>query len=143
MTARVVVIVALLAGAAQAAEKVEKSEYVASLDGSTAASPWVPALVEVQVAARGGFHVNADYPSSFVVAAGEVTYPRARIDGTSVTRVPCEGKTGEACGLKLVVPYYVAKPGNYTVGGTIRFSVCDDDRCLIEKVDLARSVVAK
>jgi hypothetical protein len=57
--------------------------------------------------------------------------------------VPCEAKPEEACGLELVVPYFVARPGSYTVGGTIRFSVCDDDRCLIEKVELSRSVVAR
>ncbi len=39
--------------------------------------------------------------------------------------------------------FYVERPGSYTVGGTLRFSVCDQERCLIEKVELARPVVAR
>jgi len=149
VTARVLVALAAFAGAARAAEppreRVEKPEYVASLGGSGETRPWLPALAEVQVASRAGFHVNADYPTSFVVAPGaaELRFPRARIDGTRVIRVPCEAKAEETCGLKVLVPFFVARPGSYAVGGTVRFSVCDDDRCLIEKVDLSRLVTAR
>jgi hypothetical protein len=142
---RALVLVAALAGPALAGERVDRPEFAASLAGAAEAHPWVPATIEVAVAARGGFHVNAEYPTSFTVApaAPGVRYPRARLDGSSVDRLACEKVPAETCGLKLVVPYFVEKPGAYNVGGTVRFSVCDEERCLIEKVELSRRVTAR
>jgi hypothetical protein len=138
-------VVAALAAPALAAERIDRPEYSATVAGIAETRPWLPATLVVTVAARGGFHVNADYPTSFTVApaAPGVRYPRARLDGTRVGRLACEEVPEEACGLTLVVPYFVEKPGAYTVGGTVRFSVCDEERCLIEKVELSRRVTAR
>ena len=57
--------------------------------------------LEVTVEARGGFHLNDDYPINFQVAPQDgVEYERARVDKSAATLAPC--KDGEhACAARL------------------------------------------
>lgn len=82
----------------------------------------------VTVDAKGGYHINDKYPYRFKLtdpAPAGVKYPKpvvGRDDGTfSETKAV------------LRVPFVAESAGEAKVGGTLSFSVCSDEKCLIEK----------
>jgi hypothetical protein len=141
-------------GAAAAAEspaaptaRVEKDAYVVEIVSMGETRAGVPATFEARMAARGTYHVNADYPSSFKVTAGsdEVSYPRTKVDrssGLAYEKCTAAGST-ESCGVRAQVPFVAGRAGTHTVGGLFAFSVCDKEQCLIEKVTLALPVTVR
>lgn len=137
-----------LAGVASAdggAPRVEKDPYVASLAAPGEPRAGVPATVTLTLVVRNGFHMNADYPTSFkVTEGGSVTYPRARTDqDTGLTVQACADNRDVNCGARAAVPYIAPAAGTHTVSGLFAFSVCNDEQCLIEKVTLAVPVTVR
>ncbi len=130
------------AGEGAGAARVEKPQYVVTLTPTGEARKGADAAFDVKLEARGTFHVNADYPTSFRVnAAGPVRYPKAKIDKASgLTNEPCSKKPDDACAVKARVPFVADTAGDHTVGGVLAFSVCDDEQCLIEKVPITLAV---
>jgi hypothetical protein len=131
--------------------KVERPEFVvAAVAPPAGVARGEEAALEVTLEARGTFHVNAEYPSSFRVAdapAG-LRYPRAKIDRASGLRAePCADRAGDrkgqACRVRVTVPFVAEAAGTHAVGGVLAFSVCDKERCLIEKIALAAPVTAR
>jgi hypothetical protein len=120
------------------APRAEESEWVAS--GSVArAVQGAPATFDVEIVARAGFHVNDEYPLSFRPApssSAEFAKPRFdRADGLVLE--PCTAGAREACRARLPVAFTPRTSGAVSVGGTLSFSVCSAEKCLIKKVDLA------
>jgi hypothetical protein len=137
--------VALAAGAALAESRVERPEFVVAIAGPAQTGAGASSAFAVTVAARGSFHVNHEYPSSFRVApaAPGLRYPREKVDrATGIVLEPC-GAGENACSARLLVPFIAETAGAHTVGGTLAFSVCDDARCLIEKVAVSLPVAAR
>jgi hypothetical protein len=143
---RALVCLALLAGAAIASPphapngspRAEDSEWVAS--GTVArAVQESPATLDVELVARGGFHVNEEYPLNFQPApsaAADFAKPRFdRADGLVLE--PCAAGAREACRARLPIAFTPRTAGAVSVGGTLSFSVCSAEKCLIRKVDLA------
>jgi hypothetical protein len=91
--------------------------------------------VDVVLVAKAPYHTNAEYPHKFKLGAAPpgLSYPEAVIKGMdvkperSVLRVPVQAK----------------QPGAATVSGTLSFSVCTDERCLVEKRDLSLALEVK
>jgi hypothetical protein len=103
-----------------------------------------PAEAWLRVTARGGYHVNEEYPMSFR-PAGDAT---AGLGGDRValqarTRAPCGGEGGGACEVTAPLPFVPPAPGEARLSGTLAFSVCTAERCLIEKVPLATPVAVR
>lgn len=159
---RALIVAAALAGAggaARAETRVEKPEYVVGIAGPSQTAAGAPSAFAVTVRVRGDFHLNHDYPSNFrVAAAGGLRYPREKVDRASgIVLEPCgagappkDGAGSEAttpksewCSARLFVPFVAEAAGAHSVGGTLAFSVCDDERCLIEKVAVALPVAVK
>jgi hypothetical protein len=140
---QVIVAAALLAAATAAGSaRVERPEFVVTITGPAEVSAGRASAFAVSVAASGTFHLNEDYPSSFRVADPPVgvRYPREKVDRASgIVLEPC-GAGAKACSARLLVPFVADAPGTHTVGGTLAFSVCDDDRCLIERVPVSLSI---
>lgn len=84
-----------------------------------------PSSATVDLSARGDFHVNADYPIHFQITGG------ARIEQDRFQREPCT-TSADTCRAHATVP----AAGARAIEGTLAFSVCDAERCLIEKVPL-------
>ncbi len=90
----------------------------------------------VSLKSGGGYKVNEEYPHKFRVAVGSglssasalVRKPQATIE-KSIARFPVKvaGKT----------------PGRTSVGGELAFSVCTDEKCLIERRELVFPVEVK
>jgi hypothetical protein len=101
------------------------------------------ANARIHVAARGGYHVNPDYPMAFRPAAdATVDFAGDRVPLAVSTRTPCEGQK-EACSLTAMLPFVARAQEQGRVAGTLAFSVCSADRCLIEKVPLALAIALK
>jgi len=95
------------------------------------------AVALIRLTARAGHHVNLEYPASFRPdGAASATFSGPRVALAVGQRLPCAGRPGETCQVTLALPFTpVAAPAR--VSGTVAFSVCTADRCLIEKVALA------
>lgn len=91
--------------------------------------------VDVVLVAKAPYHTNAEYPHKFKLGAAPagLSYPEAVVKGMdvkpdrSVLRVPVQAK----------------QPGPATVSGTLSFSVCTEERCLVEKRDLSLALEVK
>jgi hypothetical protein len=91
--------------------------------------------VTVVLEAKGAFHVNDKYPYKFKVkeTAG-VKFPGPVV---SKDAVKLEEKRAT-----LPVGFTPEAAGKHSIGGQLSFSVCTDDKCLIEKRELALEIQA-
>jgi hypothetical protein len=143
---RALVCLLLLAAAALAAPppapnaspRAEEGEWIAS--GSVArAVQDAPTTLDVELVARGGFHVNAEYPLSFrPLPSPAAEFAKPRFDrGDGLVLEPCAAEATGACRARLPIAFTPRTAGALSVGGTLSFSVCSAEKCLIRKVDLA------
>jgi hypothetical protein len=94
-----------------------------------------PASVEAVLVANPPYHCNAEYPHKFKLGAAPpgLAYPEPIAKGMQVT--PSRSV--------LKVPVQAQSAGKATVSGTLQFSVCDDERCLVEKKELSLNLEVK
>lgn len=94
----------------------------------------------VSIAARGSYHLNAEYPHAFRPEAvdGGVRFARDRYElfAEPEQRTRCERAPNETCAARAKVPF----EGSGPLRGTVAISVCNPDVCLIEKVPVSRVV---
>jgi hypothetical protein len=92
--------------------------------------------VEVVLAAKAPFHVNDKYPIKLKLKETPgVKYDHLVVGKDAVKLEP----------MKAVMPvsFTVDAAGKHTVAGQFAFSVCTEDKCLMEKRDLLLDVVAE
>jgi hypothetical protein len=144
---RLVLLCLLAAGAAPSAPgpRAESDTYEVALEPPATARAGEPATARVVVKARGPYHVNREYPTSFRPdATATAAFEGERIAlGEGAERTPCADHPAEACTIASPLRFTPRAPGPARLAGTVAFSVCNPDRCLIEKVALAATVVAR
>lgn len=103
------------------------------------ARPGAAGTARVVLTARGPYHVNRDYPVSFRPdASSTVRFAGPRVPlGDGAARTPCKDFPGETCAVSWPLPFESAPAGEARIAGVVSFSVCNPDRCLIEKVPVA------
>lgn len=84
---------------------------------------------QLVLTALGGYHVNDEYPTKFVVDAAS----EARVDGEGTFRIG-----GEKHGT-MTVKFTPTKPGAKLVG-TFKLSVCSEENCEIESPTITLAV---
>jgi len=134
------------ATAAPAGATAQGDTYEVALVPPATAKPGVAASARVVVKAKGPYHVNKDYPMAFRpdAAASTVTFAGAKIPlGPGAEKTACKEFPAEACALSAPLGFTAAAAGEAKLAGTVSFSVCNPERCLIEKVTLAASVAVK
>lgn len=88
-----------------------------------------PGVVEVELAAKGDYHMNDTYPYRFKTHAAEgVAYGAATYSKDAMKLEATKGT------MRLEVT--PASPGEKSVSGLFLFSVCSAERCLVEKREL-------
>jgi hypothetical protein len=95
-----------------------------------------PGSVEVVLAAKAPFHVNDKYPIKLKLKETPgVKYDNLVVGKDAVKLEP----------MKAVMPvnFTLDAAGKHTVAGQLAFSVCTEDKCLMEKRDLLLDVVAQ
>lgn len=91
--------------------------------------------VDVVLIAKAPYHTNAEYPHKFKLgpAPAGLRYPEQVVKGMQVQ--PERGV--------LRVPVHAERPGPATITGTLSFSVCTEERCLVEKRELSLNLDAR
>jgi hypothetical protein len=118
------------------ASRVAESNFELSIANAGAAEAGKPAHAEIVLDAKAPFHVNDKYPYKFKLKETPgLAFPN-----------PVVGKDAlvlEKTRAKMTVPFTAEKSGKYVLAGQFSFSVCTDDKCLIEKRDLSLPIEAK
>ncbi|MEO7035404.1 MAG: hypothetical protein ABI548_15870 [Polyangiaceae bacterium] len=92
-------------------------------------------VAEIVLNAKAPFHVNQQYPYKFKLKESPgLTYPNMVVGKDAVKLEPARATVPVA---------FTAEAGKHTVTGQLSFSVCTDDKCVIEKRDLALEIEAK
>lgn len=94
--------------------------------------------LELELMAGPGFHLNSEYPINFQPRAedGGAQFAQARYDLKDLLqRTACSDHPNETCAGKATLPFEPSGAGQVT--GTFAFSVCNPEKCLIEKVPVA------
>jgi hypothetical protein len=95
-----------------------------------------PGELELVLEAKDPYHVNDKYPFKFTLNETKgVKFPSAILGKDQVKL--------EKSRAALAVPFTPETAGNHTVSGRFAFSVCSDDKCLMEKRELSLSIAAK
>ncbi|MBX7100040.1 MAG: hypothetical protein K1X89_20165 [Myxococcaceae bacterium] len=100
-----------------------------------------PGALSLRLTARPPFHVNGEFPLSFTPdGASTVRFDGARVALTPAERTPCDGSAADACAVRAGLPFTAPAPGPARVSGTVSFSVCNPEHCLLHKQALAQTV---
>lgn len=108
--------------------------YALSISAQSPVRSGATSSAAVVLSAKDPYKCNDKYPYKLVLdppSAG-VSYPQQTVRGMAV---------GEKQST-MSVPFTVAQPGSATIAGTLHFSVCTADKCLIEKQKVSVTVQA-
>jgi hypothetical protein len=147
-TVRLVAGLALCVGIAtpqpSAPSRVDRDDYVATLSPTAEYRKGAPATFGLELTTRRGLHVNREYPTRFMPAGPpEVHFAAERFDiGKGLTLESCQHGE-DACMVRGTIPFRPERTGPATVGGVLAVSLCDQERCLIEKIALALPIVVR
>jgi hypothetical protein len=128
---------AVAAAPATPPARAEAQAWTVALDLPPVVRAGEAAVALVLLGARAGHHVNLEYPASFRPdGAATARFSGPRVALAVGQRLPCAGRLGETCQVTLALPF-TPGAGPVRISGTVAFSVCTAERCLIEKVALA------
>lgn len=126
---------ALPPAAAAANSKVSEDNFDLSIAPKGAYKVGQTGEVTVTLEAKGSFKVNDKYPYKFKLKETPgIKFP-ASVVGKDAVKLEQKRAT-------LPVNFTPEAGGKHTIGGQLSFSVCTDDKCLIEKRDLALEIQA-
>lgn len=114
--------------------KVSDSAFDLSLEAPKAAlKAGQPGSVEVVLVAKAPFHVNDKYPLKLKLKQT----PGVKYENLTIGKDAAKLETMKAV---MPVSFTPDAAGKRTVAGQLSFSVCTEDKCLMEKRDLALEV---
>jgi hypothetical protein len=94
-----------------------------------------PGEAEIVLSAKPPYHVNDKYPYKFKLKdAPGLSFPNRVVSKDLVKFEPARATVPVA---------FTPSAGKHTLSGQLSFSVCTDDKCMIEKRDLALEIEAK
>jgi hypothetical protein len=103
-----------------------------------------PGELVIRIEAKQGFKVNQEYPHSFRPQPTEgvrFAEERYRLSG-SKEQVACPKSAEDTCTLVERIEVEPTAQGSHRISGQLSFSVCDAERCLIEKRELSGQLEA-
>lgn len=91
-----------------------------------------PGALTAVLTAQGEYHCNDKYPYKFTLdpAPPGVSFPSTVVKGMNITEKRST----------MSIPFSASEKGAKTISGTLAFSVCNADRCLIEKQKLSITI---
>jgi hypothetical protein len=122
--------------APQAATRFSEDSFDLAISGSGGYETGKPGEVTITLDAKAPFHINDKYPYKFKLkdAAGlKFASPTVGKDAAKL----------EQQRMTMTVGFVPETPGKHALAGVFAFSVCTDDKCLIEKRDLSFDVHSK
>jgi len=94
-----------------------------------------PGEAEILLTAKEPFHVNDKYPYKFKAKEGPGVKYAAPVTSKEAVKL-------ETMKATMTVGFTPESAGKHVLAGQFSFSVCTDDKCLIEKRDLALEITA-
>lgn len=94
-----------------------------------------PGEAEILLTAKEPFHVNDKYPYKFKAKEGPGLKFAAPVTNKDAVKL-------ETMKATMTLGFTPEGAGKHTLAGQFSFSVCTDDKCLIEKRDLALEITA-
>jgi len=127
---------AAAAPAADAKSNYSESNFDLSLSPKGAYSSGQAGEAEIVLNAKAPFHVNQNYPYKFKLKET----PGLKFANLIVAKDQVKLEPARAT---LPVAFTPESAGKHLVAGQLSFSVCTDDKCMIEKRELALEIDAK
>jgi hypothetical protein len=124
------------APATDAASKYNEANFDLTLAPKGSYSSGQAGEAEIVLSAKAPFHVNQNYPYKFKLKEA----PGLKFANLVVTKEAVKLEPAKAT---LPVAFTPETAGKHTVAGQLSFSVCTDDKCMIEKRELALEIDAK
>ncbi|MDQ2645053.1 MAG: hypothetical protein M3020_14645 [Myxococcota bacterium] len=120
----------------QAASRVSDASFELNFVGKPEYEAGKPGEATITLDAKPPFHVNDKYPYKF------------KLKETAGLKFPNPVVAKDAAKLEkqrmtMAVGFTPEAAGKHTIAGVLQFSVCTDDKCLIEKRDLSLEVQSK
>ena len=122
--------------AAQAAAHVSEESFDLRISGSDGYESGKPGEVTITLDAKPPFHINDKYPYKFKPKQEAGLKFPSPVIGKDAAKLEKQRMT-------MAVAFVPESPGKHKLSGVLAFSVCTDDKCLIEKRDLAFDVQSK
>jgi hypothetical protein len=122
-------------GAARQGSVISEDAFSTWLQADAPVAAGKPSYVEAVVVANAPYHCNAEYPHKFKLNAAPpgVTYPEEVVRGMQIS-----AERGV-----LRIPFSAGQAGAATLSGTLSFSVCTEERCMVEKRELSLNLDVK
>lgn len=124
------------ADAAPAASKYSEAGFDLVLQPKGAYSSGQAGEAEIVLNAKPPYHVNDKYPYKFKIKEA----PGLKFANLVVAKDAVKLEPARAT---VPVAFTPESAGKHTVAGQLSFSVCTDDKCMIEKRDLALEIESK
>jgi hypothetical protein len=121
---------------AQAAAHVSEETFDLRISGSSGYESGKPGEATITLDAKPPFHINDKYPYKFKLKQEAGLKFPSPVVGKDAAKLEKQRMT-------MAVPFVPEGPGKHTLSGVLAFSVCTDDKCLIEKRELAFEVQSK
>ena len=120
-----------------------KPEYAVGLLPVKPLKTGQPSQVTVHLASKGAYHVNTEYPLSFIPNTTQgLHFNKKRIALlNSMKTTPCANTPQFICEIQAPIPFKAFQ--NTKLSGVLAFSVCTDEQCLIRKTPLSVEVQVK
>ncbi|MEY4547516.1 MAG: hypothetical protein RL685_3711 [Pseudomonadota bacterium] len=108
---------------------VSEEPFSTWLQVASPAQAGAPLQLEAVLVAKPPYHCNAEYPHKFKLSSAPpgLAYPEETVRGAKITPERTV----------LSIPANAQTSGKPTVAGTLSFSVCTEERCLVEKRELS------
>jgi len=108
---------------------VSEEAFSTWLQAASPAKAGAPVVLEAVLVAKPPYHCNPEYPHKFKfnAAPAGLAYPEETVRGMKVTPERSV----------LAMPVKAESAGKPTISGTLSFSVCTEERCMVEKRDLS------
>jgi hypothetical protein len=114
--------------------KIEADSYLVEISAGSPSRAGVPGSVRVSLTAKGGFHINDQYPYRFRAspAVEGLSYPKPVLERA-------DGQFEEKTAV-FQLPFVASRAGQFSVGGVLNLSVCSPTSCIVQKAPLAVTV---
>jgi hypothetical protein len=119
------------------ASSVSADAYGVDMTAQASYAPGKEGTVDVVITAKGEYKINPQFPFRLKLAEPPegVAYPKPVLKKDDGTFSEKQGS--------FKVPFVAQKAGTYTVSCTVSLSVCNDKKCLMEKVPVDVTVTVK
>ena len=116
---------------------VEGDQYLVAVEAPTLEVGKEGAL-RVSIAGKNGFKFNKDFPVKL-----ELTAPPEGLSARKLVLKRDDGQLDADGKFNFLVPLLASKAGEFALEATLKFSVCNDDKCVVQRQTLRAQVVAR